>query len=246
MITDQYYKETKVYSKKKIIEFYNSYIKNLEYTPFKTTFIHPKDMHLRQLKYRSWETDSKKDAYIKESIHNHLSLGQDILKNGTYWPIWLYEENNKTIVSEGIHRVDSIKQLIALNEWGSKKMFSIIIPKGLDVSEGNEEPFLFSINPIYVYLPVFNIEDRDLYYFKFERYLTAYKENMDRFNTIKEDGCLKIKINNFLDYIYLFKIYHKFLRHVFYKYKINNNDFIMPYDYSQFKKREDAICIDKK
>lgn len=246
MINDSRYKEIKIYKKEKLEEFYSYYIKNLSLIPFKTQFVHPKNMHLRQLNDRGWIIDSLKDAYINEAKNDRTLLAKEILQNGTYWPIWLYKENDDLIVSEGIHRIDSIKQLIELNKWGDKELFSIIIPKELDVSEGNEKSFDVPIKPIYVYMPVFNIEDKDLYYYRFKRYIVAYRENIDRFHTMKKDGCIKVKINNFLDYFYTFKIYHKFLRHAFYKYKLNNNDLIPTYDYSQFEKKGSVICIKTK
>ncbi len=235
MLSSKRYKQIKIYTEKEIREFYDALIYNLSIMPFPFDYIHPSKMQVVIPDDWQWPKASKNDGYINDYAQNPIGLALDVLENGTYWPIWAYERDGIFYVGEGRHRIISIHEALEKGIWKDQKLFTIVTPYGFD------ETCLLDvkIEPVEVYIPVFNLDlpkDEFDYFNKFKEYLNNTPENIERFNKMNKDGPLKIIVNSFRSYMMLYKVFQKFLRHVFHKYK-EYHEFPVPvYDYSQFKK----------
>lgn len=219
------YDVIKLYDKEKLEEFYNCYMKNIKLNLFETTYLHPNEMIIKENHDREWNKISKKDGYLHDWQKNRTGLAKDILENGNYFPIWCYINDGKYIVSEGVHRVDSMQLAYEQGIWKDEKAFIIIFDKEFDISIKK-----FNISAIghqvEIYYPVHNIENR---WFEnhFGKKLVRF-DNWERFKKMSEDGNLQITIDTYDEFINACKVYHKFLRHSFYRYKTETNDRIDP------------------
>ena len=80
---------------------------------------------------KNWDTYFY-DPFLKDSAEDKMKLGLDILENGTYFPIWVFQnqpEDKTYLVKEGNHRVYSLKLAQAYGYVPKDfKILSIILP----------------------------------------------------------------------------------------------------------------------
>lgn len=225
MFSEKRYDIIKDYSKEEIETFYDCYMYNLSLEVFRGEYRHPSEITLSLDGRRNWEEISKKDGYLYDYIDDKITLALDILENGNYFPFWLYKEGDKLIVSEGVHRMDSINMATDAGIWTDEAVYCITFRKEFDVMEMNYDIHHLK-SPIEIYVPVYNIEDgwyQKHFGWKFNRF-----ENKEVLKSAVIDGNVKIIIDTEEEYFNTCKIYHKLLRHCFYKYKITHDDIIKP------------------
>lgn len=214
------------YTKNEIEKYYAYYINNLIESPFKFIWLHPSKIKMRNNIDRNWSIVRTKDPYINQYLKNKKHLGLDILKNGTYWPLSIYKENESYYISEGIHRLESINLLIKENLWGRRELFCMLIPKELDFSQ-----ILKARNwkreYLSVFVPVYNTDNKDFINTIYS-YLMYDKDNKQKIENAKEGDIVKLETDNLKHYFLAFKLMPRFLRHVFHYYKSNNTDIIKP------------------
>lgn len=222
MVSSDRYKLIKLYDREDLELFYSKYIENIKGCPFPTIYLHPSHINIKPAKNRRWERIADRDGYIDKYKDDKVLLAKDILDRGNFFPIWVYKEDGKYYVSEGYHRIESIKIAAELGIWKDQKLFCIVIDKSFDI---NNTSRLRSerIEVLELNIPAYNIEDGwfvkkfGKHFIRFnnvESLKAIYKESED-----PRDQPIKIKINTEEEYFRISKIYHKFLRHAFYKYE---------------------------
>lgn len=129
----------KPYTKEDIEKFYNEYyidynLGNLLRSNSKFRFVWKKldEINLRDhLLDQPWETFFT-DQYLNDSAADRTLLAQDILENGTYWPIIISrpkEDPNNLYAFEGNHRVLSAKLLQFEGKWPEdRKLLCLELP----------------------------------------------------------------------------------------------------------------------
>lgn len=120
------------YTKEEILNiYYEDYINfNLhniiKNNILKVDFIEIDKLNIRftitQKKWEHFETD----LFLKEFSKDKFLLGEDIIKNGTYYPFMVTVNNGKYYVMEGNHRIMSLKLLRNSNLIDNKKFLCII------------------------------------------------------------------------------------------------------------------------
>lgn len=82
---------------------------------------------------QNFEIYSQRDYFLNYYKKNKINLGKDIIKNGTFWPLFLC--NN--YLMEGFHRVYSLKLLKDITEF-DKKFLCLNIPYDLNIYLSNK------------------------------------------------------------------------------------------------------------
>lgn len=96
--------------KEAISDIYNIYYKhNLKSYNNKMKWLNINDLNIENIDIKNWKGLKSLDPFLKK--HNIKSLGEDILKNGMYWPFIVYLKNNKYYVAEGYHRYQALKSM---------------------------------------------------------------------------------------------------------------------------------------
>lgn len=84
------------------------------YFPFNTISFH------RNIEYG-------KDLFLEDFSQNKILLAKDIIENGTYWPFWGIEYNNKIYIVEGLHRLSALYSLNKIKKI-EKNFLCCILP----------------------------------------------------------------------------------------------------------------------
>lgn len=89
-----------------IILYYNKYLENLKNVVkiIPTTFFNPHDLIVNENNY--W--DNFNDKFLIDAGSNKKLLAEDIIRNGTYWPV-MVDKNLRVI--EGKHRIESLQKI---------------------------------------------------------------------------------------------------------------------------------------
>lgn len=214
------YDEIRLYTENELNKFYDGYIENI-YNPniFELKYIHPKNIRLHRHSHRKWDIIAQKDKYINKYKNDKIELAKDILANGNYFPIWCYIENDEYVVAEGVHRIDSIHLAISQGIWKDQKVFCIIIDRKFDYShESNFSNVSKLKNPIIVNFPAYSTYLPNVFKQRFSNQFKRFNNN-EILKTIKSDGPYPIMINTKEEYFNIAKIYHKLLRHSFFKFQ---------------------------
>lgn len=216
-LNDERYNLTKLYSMGEIIMFYSAYVETLKRCPFEQVEIDVNNIDVDIPIGRSWNDAANRDGYLNNYKDSHHKLAVEIIKNGTYFPIWITKRpDGRYSVLEGIHRVKSIKDYISETDCGLKfKMLAFIVPD--DFYEKNH----FDEFKSKIYFPVFNIEN-EWHKNLFGHHCIKTENNRIAYKKVKQDRPISIEISYIQDYIDAMFIWHKFLRHSFYKYQYNN------------------------
>lgn len=82
---------------------------------------------------RNFEIYSQRDYFLNYYKKNKINLGKDIIKNGTFWPLFLCDN----YLMEGFHRVYSLKLLKDITEF-DKKFLCLNIPYDLNIYLSNK------------------------------------------------------------------------------------------------------------
>lgn len=217
MITsDQRYNDIKVYTLEEIVIFYKAYIETLKKCPFKTIFIHPEDCIVDVPAGREWANAAQKDGYLDKYKNDKLFLAKDILSHGTHSPLAVLQLNDKYKVLEGIHRIEAI-QIYATEHVWDYKMMALAVPDYF-----YDHSVIGKRLNLEVYVPIFNVEDNFCHY-TYNVYHLYDSYNRDVYYSTKKDMPVIFKVHNEREYIRVLFIWHKFLRHVFFKYEQANN-----------------------
>lgn len=216
-LNDERYNLTQLYSMSEILMFYSAYIETLKRCPFEQIVIDIRNMDVDIPKHRAWSLAARKDGYLNNYKNSHHELAIDIIKNGTYFPVWVTKKSNgRYLVLEGIHRVEAMKDYMSETNCELEfKMFAFIVHEDF-YEENNFKEFKTEI-----YFPVFNI-DNEWHKNLFGHHCIKTESNRIAYNEAKQDMPLLIEISYIQEYIDAMFIWHKFLRHAFYKYQYNN------------------------
>lgn len=210
-IPDGRYEITKLYCLEEILIFYSAYIYTLKQSPFSRVFINPRDIIIDIPERRRWEEAAQRDKFLEEYQGKKINLALDIKTNGIYFPFSAVQTLDGLQVIEGMHRIESIHEYIKkYNNW-EYNLFTFIVPKTF-YEEVNFEPWETKI-----FFPVFNIENnwhKDL----FGRHFYNDQYNITQYNLIQRDQPMLINIHTQQEYITTLFIWHKFLRHIIFKY----------------------------
>ncbi|MFW6007781.1 MAG: hypothetical protein ACOCP8_00840 [archaeon] len=148
----------------KICKFYNEYFINWNLKIFykiigeNIKWMNINDININDKTLDQWNDKDDKfvyDIWLDNMKDNKMELGLDILKNGTYWPFTISDNNNKVL--EGKHRIYSIKLLYKEGIWPeNKKLFTIRFPDKIaltvkDFHQKNIVDSSLKINPIKMY-----------------------------------------------------------------------------------------------
>lgn len=82
---------------------------------------------------QNFEIYSQRDYFLNYYKKNKINLGKDIIKNGTFWPLFLCDN----YLMEGFHRVYSLKLLKDIIEF-DKKFLCLNIPYDLNIYLSNK------------------------------------------------------------------------------------------------------------
>jgi hypothetical protein len=82
---------------------------------------------------QNFEIYSQRDYFLNYYKKNKINLGKDIIKNGTFWPLFLCDN----YLMEGFHRVYSLKLLKDITEF-DKKFLCLNIPYDLNIYLSNK------------------------------------------------------------------------------------------------------------
>lgn len=82
---------------------------------------------------QNFEIYSQRDYFLNYYKKNKINLGKDIIKNGTFWPLFLCDN----YLIEGFHRVYSLKLLKDIIEF-DKKFLCLNIPYDLNIYLSNK------------------------------------------------------------------------------------------------------------
>jgi hypothetical protein len=96
------------------------------------------------------------DPYLRQNRDNKVGLARNILEIGTYWPFVITDNGS---ISEGCHRIHSIKLLDTMGEWPpDRKILSITFPDKFSLIRSDWQrpekkidmtPFSFEAVPMY-------------------------------------------------------------------------------------------------
>jgi len=218
------YEAIPLYEKDTVLEFYNSYLSNIELGVFESMYIHPSEIVNRHMDSRSWETISEKDKYLDKYKESKIDLAIDILKRGNLFPFWVYREDGKLFITEGVHRLDSILLAMKNGIWKEEKVFVIVIDKKWDFGNTDFLSKMITLKmdcPIDVNIPI---------YLNGPWYQSLFKHHFLFYNNIQtllkstEDGPVKITIDTYDEFYNICKIYHKLLRHCIFKYEHSSGE----------------------
>lgn len=223
MLDNHRFKITKVYSTSMLNYFYNHYLLNLKEFDFPYVWIDPVELYIDNGNKKAWYWLSKKNAYIKKYIDDKKGLALDILKNGTHWPLFVYrDENERLTVFEGVHRVSSIHIANSMGLWNNREMLCFVMPKGLFYQQYSKD--MLEYKEKYIYIPIYNIDNKEFYYRRYKEFLKSFNENKDRFDRSTRDSVIKIKTYNMVNYKRAFNVFPSFLKHAFFKADMKNQN----------------------
>lgn len=95
--------------------FYEAYLYNLRLNPNEMIWLNPKEIEDKPV--TQWSVIG--DQYLKNN--SSIDLAQDIMENGTYWPLFVKREGGRILLSDGIHRLNSIKRAQKEGIWPKDK-----------------------------------------------------------------------------------------------------------------------------
>lgn len=110
-------------SKNFIDKMYDAYLWNLKYVNYSFEWVKLKN--IPHTEPNDWGVLG--DKFLKDSELNKLKLAEDIIENGTYWP--LYARHNKKggiVLRDGLHRASSLKEAEKLGLLSGEKKFLLI------------------------------------------------------------------------------------------------------------------------
>lgn len=183
--------------------FYEGYIYNLKKLYKNLKWVHLDD--IESMKYSEWSVIG--DQFLKNL--NHIELAKDIIKNGTYWPLITKKENNKIILTDGVHRLYALKEAQKNGMWDkNKKVLIYVHPE-----QTQKEKIIYKVpSPLTMKSYVLGL------------FMFFYK------GIIKNKEKKYIDENNFFleveesESILFLNIYSLLLRNAFFQYNQENND----------------------
>lgn len=198
--------------REKIIEYYNQYIDEilreyiLSYGCAK--WLAPSELTLLESKNRIPWHEKKSDKYILRASGDKKELGEDILRYGTYWPIFIREDG---VVMMGLHRVESLKLI-----GSDKEILCVVLNNNHFDSSRIDKPKFEYRNPISIKetefripsnirIPEDSIKRRDEY--------ILFKTN--KWNKSNEYSCFKAQ--NYRDLMDLLRIVPHWLKDYMYE-----------------------------
>lgn len=232
-IPDGRYELTKLYCLEEILIFYSAYIYTLKQAPFSRVFTNPRDIIIDVPEKRKWEEAAQRDKFLEQYQNNKLELALDIKDNGIYFPFSALQTQNGLQVVEGMHRIEAIKMYIDCGGEWNHDLFTFVVPNTF-YEEVNFNPYNKQI-----FFPIFNIENnwhKDL----FGKHFQVDSFNKERYELVKRDQPLLINVYTEQEYITTLFIWHKFLRHIIFKYYDTHNEKIPVSRYLN-SNREDII-----
>lgn len=118
------------YNSKEIIDkFYNAYLYNLRISDMEFRWVKLDDIEKREVK--SWHIIG--DKFLKDTKRDRMKLAEDLIENGTYWPIYLSEKIGLEYpIKDGLHRVWSLQQAQKKGIVGPDKKVLAVIRKTTD------------------------------------------------------------------------------------------------------------------
>lgn len=203
--------------REKVIEYYNQYIDEVlkvyiqKYSEVR--WLTPSKLTLRSSKGRIPWGEKVTDSYIYESRNDKTLLGRDILKNGTYYPVFITHDN---AVMMGVHRVESLQQLRSDREL----MCVVINDKHFDKTRTDKPKYEFR-NPVeledteYMRVPTCAEIPKDA---RIDEYI-IFKANKKKFRS--GDEYATFETNNYRDMMDILKIVPHWIKDYFYEQQQN-------------------------
>lgn len=202
------------YTKEELLKIYNEdYIFNLK------SIIDDKVMHF------SWHTVDELSIMKNNKIitndsylNDNENLAIDIMKNGTFWPILVKNNERELIVEKGIHRVGSAKSYIS---WDDRPFLCIEVISSQDgrIKDNLNRKMLLDKPkrirlPILVLFPISENENNNIDEIK------NYLKNIN--GNIIDSNIAEINVYNYKDLLRCVNYLSVWLRELIYKYNKNN------------------------
>lgn len=218
---------------KSIIEslYYNDYLNVLKC--FKQGWVDIKTLIPRPYYKYTVPWVNKSDLYLREYADNKVGLALDILENGTYWPLVVCSgENGKIYLTEGFHRVESIKLAIEQGLWTKDtRMLAIYLPS-IDLYDyrGNKNVLNKFKLKYPIKIPVFTSGPKTpfRFFYLFEKFGDKAVDLVDKLMDIKGVSRLEITTDSWWILFKTYQLYTTELRDMFYRYKEKNKEIIKP------------------
>jgi hypothetical protein len=219
------------YSIEVIKRMYNHYLNNLKVSPIPFKYLNL-DQLLGKFNYPfSSNSDkfNKEDNYVKDI--NILDMAKDLRENGTFWPITVSIEKDKTIeVQDGVHRLaslvfmtleeDSYRDLYIpclVFDYEQFGIYSNFIQSFVATIKRYKDRTYFFMGTKQIVVP-----DPDVFTNLTEFFDTALKDLKRRAKKHNSDGTFVLETNNFSEFFLVYTAYALILRNSIDSYNKNN------------------------
>ena len=141
------------YCTEEILEkYYNVFLYNLKNYTGKSIWLHPLDIDLSWVKKDlNTEWTCIKDKFLENTVGKQEELGYDLLKNGTYWPVYLKRREDDSLkLLDGLHRVYSTALLAKKGIWPKDKKLLFLLKNEEEDNIKKEDKRAYFHAPLYV------------------------------------------------------------------------------------------------